>query len=262
VKQRKSYFRLAPIILNVCLIIMPIVIIGCGTTNSVAESQPESIQPAAPAIESPPEDSADESLEQSNEPIKAPENANYTITFNATWSAETHSDFYVTNAHFSPFVAYSHNGSPESHIFEIGSVASQAIEEMAETGETGLLESEIQSRVTSGSILAWVKGRVFDSPGVDQANLDFTQSHNQVIFVSMIAPSPDWFVAVQANLFDGVKWSEEIVLELVSYDAGTDSGTDLSSADIDTNPRQVITVFPEILQHLGTVTLTLNSSDS
>jgi len=97
---------------------------------------------------------------------------------------------------------------------------------------------------------------------VDQANLDFTQSHNQVIFVSMIAPSPDWFVAVQANLFDGVNWTDEIVLELISYDAGTDSGTDLTSVDVDTNPRELISVFPEFLQHLGTVTLTLNSSDS
>ena len=153
-KQRKSYFRLAPIILNVCLIIMPIFFIGCGKTNPVVETLPETIQPATPAIESPSEDSADEALEQSNELVTASENANYTITFDATWSAETHTDFYVSNAHFSPFVAYSHNGSPETHVFDIGSVASQGIEEMAETGETGLLEGEIQSRVTSGSILA------------------------------------------------------------------------------------------------------------
>lgn len=261
-KQRNSSIRLAPIILIGCMIIMSIIFIGCGKANPVVEAQPEPIQPAAPAVQSPPEDSADEVVEQSNEPVTAPETANYTITFNASWSAETHTDFYVSNAHFSPFVAFSHNSEPEGHVFEIGGTASQGIEEMAETGETGLLEVELQSRVTSGYILAWIKGRVFDSPGSDQAILDFTQSHSQFIFVSMIAPSPDWFVAVEANLFDGEEWSDEMVLEVVSFDAGTDSGSNLTSADVDTKPQEPVSVFPEFLQHLGTVTLTLNPSDS
>ena len=262
--QRKNNSRLAPTILIVCLIILPITLIGCGATEPTPEALPEPTQPIAPAVEIPAEDSVDDAVEQSEdtEPVTAPENTTYTVTFNATWSAETHPDYYVSNAHFSPFVAYSHNASPEARVFDIGSIASQGIEEMAETGATALLEGEIQSRVTSGSILAWVKGRVFDSPGTDQANLDFTQSHSQFTFVSMIAPSPDWFVAVEANLFDGVKWSDEIVLELVSYDAGTDSGTDLTSADVDTNPREPIAVFLEYLQRLGTVTFTLNPSGS
>ena len=262
--QRKNNYRLTPIILIGCLFILSITLIGCGTSDPAPEALPESTQPIAPAVESSAEDSGEDAGEQSEgtEPVTAPDNAIYTVAFNAAWSAETHPDYYVSNAHFSPFVAYSHNGSPEARVFDIGSIASQGIEEMAETGATALLEGEIQSRVTSGSILAWVKGRVFDSPGTDQANLDFTQSHSQVTFVSMIAPSPDWFVAVEANLFDGVKWSDEIVLELVSYDAGTDSGADLTSADVDTNPREPVAVFPEYLQRLGTVTLTLNSSGS
>ena len=259
-KHINNHSRLVPII----LIIIPIFLIGCGTTDPAAEALPEPAQPAAPAVESQAEGSSEDAAEQSEdiEPVTAPENAWYTVTFNAAWSAETHPNFYVSNAHFSPFVAYSHDGSPEARVFDIGSITSQGIEEMAETGATVLLEGEIQSLVTSGSILAWVKGRVFDSPGSDQAILDFTQSHSQFIFVSMIAPSPDWFVAAEANLFDGEKWSDEMVLELVSFDAGTDSGSNLTSADVDTNPREPVAVFPEFLQHLGTVTLTLNPSGS
>lgn len=59
----------------------------------------------------------------------------------------------------------------------------------------------------------------------------------------MIAPSPDWFVGVNdLNLLDANdNWRDSIVLDLVSYDAGTENGTGLSLNNPATNPQGVIT---------------------
>ncbi len=57
----------------------------------------------------------------------------------------------------------------------------------------------------------------------------------------MLAPSPDWFVGVHGlNLLQGNQWVENISVELMPYDAGTDNGTDYVSSDDDTQPKQPI----------------------
>ena len=59
----------------------------------------------------------------------------------------------------------------------------------------------------------------------------------------MIAPSPDWFLGVRdlslCNTTTG-KWEDSAVRGLLPYDAGTDSGTNFTSSDVNTNPRQDI----------------------
>ena len=55
---------------------------------------------------------------------------------------------------------------------------------------------------------------------------------------------------------------DELVLELISYDAGTDSGLELTSADADTNPKEPVALFPDYLQRLGTLTLTRIQPDA
>ncbi len=62
-----------------------------------------------------------------------------------------------------------------------------------------------------------------------------------VSVVTMIAPSPDWFVGVSAlpMLQDGV-WVDEVVVELWPYDAGTDSGESYASGNSATNPAEAV----------------------
>ncbi|MFL7794766.1 MAG: spondin domain-containing protein, partial [Anaerolineae bacterium] len=56
-----------------------------------------------------------------------------------------------------------------------------------------------------------------------------------VSVVTMIAPSPDWFVGVSAlNLLEDGVWVDEKVVELFPYDAGTDSGVSYTSPDLPT----------------------------
>ena len=62
--------------------------------------------------------------------------------------------------------------------------------------------------------------------------------------MAMIAPSPDWFVAVDSlNLLEGGQWADRKVATLYGYDAGTDSGSTFSSPDLVTSPRGTITRF-------------------
>ncbi len=54
----------------------------------------------------------------------------------------------------------------------------------------------------------------------------------------MIAPSPDWFVGVSGlSLIANGQWSEQLVVPLFAYDAGTDSGASYTSPNSDTQPR-------------------------
>lgn len=185
---------------------------------------------------------------------EAPETVTYKVEFIANWSAETHPDYYPENAHFSPFVAYSH--AIDADIFREGNPPSPGMEEMAETGATNLLIPEVQELIDGQIAYKQAKGNVFDSPGTDSSELEFTQTFNEFTFVSMLAPSPDWFVAESTTLFDGEKWVEQVEIDLVTYDAGSDSGETLTAEDLDTDPKEPVTVFGDELQNLGKVVLT------
>lgn len=82
-----------------------------------------------------------------------------------------------------------------------------------------------------------------DEPNGRTAYPAVIQSANQktivakVTLVSMIAPSPDWFVGVSGlSLYENGEWVSEKVAELYLYDAGTDSGINFTSADVVTTP--------------------------
>jgi len=65
---------------------------------------------------------------------------------------------------------------------------------------------------------------------------------------SMAAPSPDWFVGVNAvDLYDASKkeWIKKKTIQLKLYDAGTDSGTLFTAANLATNPTENISLLTE-----------------
>jgi hypothetical protein len=182
--------------------------------------------------------------------------AKYNIEFVADWSTTTHPDNYPGGAHFSPFVTYSHNGEVEAQIYQTGQEASSGVEDMAETGSTGILNQEINMLINSNLAFQKTQGNLFNSPGTDSAELEFTQDYSYLTFVSMIAPSPDWFVSVTTNLFNGNDWIDAVELELITYDAGSDSGETFTSQNIDTQPKESITIFSDNLQQVGKLVIT------
>jgi hypothetical protein len=100
------------------------------------------------------------------------------------------------------------------------------------------------------------------SPGSVSLDFDIGRDFPLVTLVTMVAPSPDWFVGVSGlSLIENGAWVAEKAVLLHPYDAGTDSGATFSSADAVTQPREPIhridrgpLVEAAAVPHLGTFT--------
>lgn len=184
----------------------------------------------------------------------ATQTAEYQVVFDATWDPDG-----VPSPHFSRLVGGTHNA--DTVIWERGGLASDGMEVMAESGGTSTLLSEIRDNANANQTL--LGDPIPVSPGTGDvdaftADLDYPL----LTLVTMIAPSPDWFVGVSGlSLLDEQgEWRDEIVVQLLPYDAGTDSGPDFTSVNDDTNPAEAIFLiedaglFPD--GALGTFTIT------
>ena len=155
--------------------------------------------------------------------------AQYRITFSNLWTAENHPDRYPGNAHYSRFIGAVHNA--DASFWAPGQPATTGIKNMAEFGANAVLSAEIQAGIDAGHALAEIALGTFD------INQDFPL----VSMVSMVAPSPDWFIGVHdLPLFDGGQWTDDLTIQLFPYDAGTDSGTTYTAPNQATVPPQPI----------------------
>ncbi|MGI9428760.1 MAG: spondin domain-containing protein [Bythopirellula sp.] len=162
--------------------------------------------------------------------------ATYQLDFAATWSAATHGTGYPASAHFSPLIGITHGHSVS--FWESGGIASPGIEHMAETGSTSILRSEIVAATGRNNFLS--TGTLF-SPTATSFEFDIAASESLITLVTMVAPSPDWFVGVSGlDLRPGGSWLASHVADLFVYDAGTDSGPDFRSQNADITPHQPI----------------------
>lgn len=172
-----------------------------------------------------------------SEPIRM---AKYRVTFRADWNPNSHPVNFPRNPHFSGLVGATHRDGVE--IWQDGGLASGGIEQMAETGAKGALISEVNELIADGlaeSVLSG--GGIRRSPGVTSMVIEVSSQYPAVSLVSMLAPSPDWFVGVNSlNLRNGNRWVNRRVVDLVLYDAGTDNGARFTSADSDTVPQERI----------------------
>jgi len=166
----------------------------------------------------------------------------YSITFSATWSATTHpNDFPSGSEHFSPLIGTVHNDSVS--FWASGETASAGIEQMAETGGTGSLTREIRDEMP-GNALSVINGRQLGTSPASTtiSEVLVTLDHPLVTLVTMIAPSPDWFVGTTGQSLQNEfgQWVDELVFVLYPYDSGTDDGTSYRSPNADSSPKQPI----------------------
>ena len=166
--------------------------------------------------------------------------ARYRVTFEASWSALSHPTDIPRNPHFSRLIGGTHKSTVK--FWESGRLASEGIRLMAEQGRTTPLDTEVEAAIAAGQAQRVLVGDGIDrSP--DRVVLDFETSRDfsLVTLVSMLAPSPDWFVGVSGlDLIENGDWVAEKVVVLQPWDAGTDSGATFSSADLRTSPAEPI----------------------
>ena len=84
-------------------------------------------------------------------------------------------------------------------------------------------------------------GGIGRSPGAVELTFEVDRDSPLVTLVSMLAPSPDWFVGVSGlNLRGNGQWRDEVTVPLAVYDAGTDSGTSYTASNSATTPPDPI----------------------
>lgn len=179
------------------------------------------------------------SSEQSQNNIQTG-SATYKVIFQSDWSAVTHPDNFPSNPHFSGLIGATHNIN--TVYWKEASLASAGIESMAENGGKITLSNEINTNINLGDsdqILSG--GGISSSPGNVELVFTISPHYSFVTLVSMLAPSPDWFIGVSGlNLMENGVWLESKTIELYVYDAGTDDGLNYTSADANSNPKQFI----------------------
>ncbi|MFC1758738.1 spondin domain-containing protein [Planctomycetota bacterium] len=188
------------------------------------------------------------------------EMARYRLEFDSIWSAATHpTDWPGNSAHYSSLVGGLHNS--DVTFWEVGGLATSGIESMAETGASGGVRSEVNAAIAAGTAGSQIfGGGIGRSPGKVAVEFDVTREYPLATVVSMIAPSPDWFVGVSGlDLRDGDGWVGKTVHALHPYDSGTDDGVTFRSGNADSNPaipiHRLDDVFPfEETGPLGTFT--------
>lgn len=190
----------------------------------------------------------------------APDSAVYRIVFEATWSSQTHPDDFPGGPHFSPLIGAVH--SERVSFWELGETSSPGMESMAETGGTSILSGEIRAEIPQDA-LSVVSGSGSGSPGrVTIRDVVVRLDDPLVTLVTMVAPSPDWFVGVTGySLLNGLgHWTDERTVVLYPLDAGTDDGSSYTSANDDTSPKEPIGnlrgLKPFSTEQIGTFTFT------
>jgi hypothetical protein len=183
----------------------------------------------------------------------------YAVTFDATWSQLTHPSAYPAGAHFSALIGGVHND--QVSFWSPGGLASAGIEQMAEIGGTSLLRGEVQAAIEAGAASEVVQGSGIVSPGSTSISFHVSPEFPLVTLVTMIAPTPDWFVGIHGfDLREGLGWKEQLSVDLFGYDAGTEDGTGFSLSNPETVPRQAIDLLTSPLggdqPALGTFTFT------
>ena len=80
------------------------------------------------------------------------------------------------------------------------------------------------------------------SPGEKIIEITVKDRYSMVSLISVLAPSPDWFVGIDSLDLcgsDGM-WRDDVMMDLKPWDAGTDSGENFNSDNMKTMPYDLI----------------------
>jgi hypothetical protein len=169
--------------------------------------------------------------------------------------------------YFSPVWVVFHDGSFD--LFDLGSLASEAIERIAEDGNNVVLREDFAAATSeTGGIDGVITSPagfpglpLFDPGEVSTAEFTLTASQNRYMsFASMVVPSNDAFIGNHnpwaIELFDAAgnfKGKQVITVPgSMVWDAGTELNTEMDAAFINqTGPNTGVTTACPVLPHPG-----------
>ncbi|MEM0963303.1 MAG: spondin domain-containing protein [Bacteroidota bacterium] len=191
--------------------------LGCDATDPMApDPLPPDPPPPAPTLEP----------------------ATFRITFDASWSAQSHPDMFPGNPHFSRLTGAVH--ATDVSLWSVGEMASDGIRQMAETGGVSMLEEEVNALGEAMGVYV-EGGPIRTSPGTASVTVTVTEARPVVSVVTMLAPSPDWFIGIDGlDLREGDGWADRMEIDAVVYDAGTDDGATYVAANAPRSARAPI----------------------
>jgi hypothetical protein len=171
-------------------------------------------------------------------PSELPDSMTYRVEINCTWNDQSPA-WPDQDAHFSWIGGATHNGNVK--FWELGILASPGIDLMSITGLTTLLIPEIELAIADGKAENIIDQRHWFCPdqishpncGELSFTITVTKEFPLVSLVSMLGPSPDWFIGTESlsMLDDTGEFSTEIIHELYPYDAGILSDNSVLAMD-------------------------------
>ena len=187
--------------------------------------------------------------------------ATYNLTVTNSWSQASHESWAprfssVSGPHFSHLGGGTHNSSLS--IWQDGGLSSPGMIYMQETGwidhsnpATVDLKSEFETHIADGSAYSFLNYPRHFSPleSPVTVSLDVSSTHPLVTLVSMLGPSPDWFIGVSGlNMRDGGDWLDTITVDLFTYNGGSRSNDETflccENGPLE-SPQKAITLFTD-----------------
>ena len=168
--------------------------------------------------------------------------ATYSVTFQGSWTTTVTSDGLPSGAHFTTLIGGVHNAGVT--FLREGGMAGAGVELMAELGGTSTLAAEVRAAEPSALGVLQGSGGNISPTGSSTINpVTLTSDHPRVTLLTMVAPSPDWFVGVSGlSLLDAQgDWLASRSVNLYPWDAGTEEGTEFSLSNPATSPQGAIT---------------------
>ncbi len=167
------------------------------------------------------------------------DSASYRMTFQGVWTRSVTPDGVPGRAHFSPLIGAVHD--EQTSFWRPGGRASPQMERVAELG----LQANLRALMSRDPHVLTVLEKNLPGGGRASTTIEFQadKAYPLVTLVTMIAPSPDWFVGVSGlSLLDAEgDWSSSLHIDLFPYDAGTEEGTGFSLDNPPTVPQGTIT---------------------
>lgn len=177
------------------------------------------------------------------------DSATYRVLVSNYWSVEDYPQGFPVDAHLSLWGGATHNAAVS--FWEPGQTLSAGMEDMAETGRIDLLlaedvgpairlgtaDSALEKREYTGASVAGI-------PGSLEFDIVVNRSHPRVTLVSMLGPSPDWFVGTNGEtLLQEELWLASKSVDLPLWDGGSKAGDIPVMGGPDIIPRNPVSLL-------------------